>query len=184
MKVSVIVVAAMVITSVNAGLWNSTMDWFRGNGGRSTTALVEGSSSNGQSEAAIKGRICNYLQHILGELWDRANDLEAGLHDQLPEYLNLMKGIGENGRRIKKSQLGPKQKAGYLALNGRNRTIFTTFDEEYSGVIEDYGMTQGEFSRKKCPPESLGVLSLEEMIYHGHFLQLPDADGVIVFGEQ
>ncbi|KAH6572417.1 hypothetical protein BASA60_006630 [Batrachochytrium salamandrivorans] len=151
MKVSVIVVAAMVITSVNAGLWNSTMDWFRGNG---------------------------------GELWDRANDLEAGLHDQLPEYLNLMKGIGENGRRIKKSQLGPKQKAGYLALNGRNRTIFTTFDEEYSGVIEDYGMTQGEFSRKKCPPESLGVLSLEEMIYHGHFLQLPDADGVIVFGEQ
>ncbi|KAH9276285.1 hypothetical protein BASA83_000964 [Batrachochytrium salamandrivorans] len=196
MKFNALVVAAMVITSVNAVRYEGLPSGYdelpseaEYSGGRSTTVVTEGSSGNGQnppqeSEAARKAQICADFKRRLGDLWDRSVDLEAGFHDQLPEYHNLMKGIGENGRMIKKSQLGPKQVAGYLALNGRNRTILTIFDHEYAGVVGDYGMAWGGFSQNECPTESFSLLSPEEMVGYGHFLQLPDADGVIASSEQ
>ncbi|KAH6584964.1 hypothetical protein BASA60_000745 [Batrachochytrium salamandrivorans] len=179
MKFNALVVAAMVIASVNAvryegppvGMTNSPV-------GLSTVV-----NPPQESEAARKAQICADFKRRLGDLWDRSVDLEAGFHDQLPEYHNLMKGIGENGRMIKKSQLGPKQVAGYLALNGRNRTILTIFDHEYAGVVGDYGMAWGGFSQNECPTESFSLLSPEEMVDYGHFLQLPDADGVIASSE-
>ncbi|KAH6562738.1 hypothetical protein BASA50_010007 [Batrachochytrium salamandrivorans] len=196
MKFNILVVAAMVIASVNAVRYEGPPSGYdelpsgdENSGGRSTAVVAEGSSGNGQnppqeSESTTEDPICADLKRILSNLWDRSVDLEAGLHDQLPEYHNLMKGIGENGRRIKKSQLGPKQVAGYLALNGRNKTILTNFDDNYSGVVEDYSMTWGEFERNECSTESFSLSSPEEMLEEGHFLQLPDADGVIASSEQ
>ncbi|KAH6562729.1 hypothetical protein BASA60_011014 [Batrachochytrium salamandrivorans] len=187
MKFNALVVAAMVIASVNAGGADELPSGDENSGGRSTTVVAEGSSGNGQNIPQISDPkelpICEGLERRLGDLWNRANEIEAGFHGQLPGYLNLMKGLDLNGDKIEESQVGSEQAAGYSALSGRERVILTNFDHDYNGVMEDYGMTWGELSRK-CSAESLGVLSLEEMLEHGLFLQFPDADGVIASSEQ
>ncbi|KAH6583316.1 hypothetical protein BASA60_001498 [Batrachochytrium salamandrivorans] len=203
MKFNVLVVAAMAIASVNAvwyeGLPNGYDELpgeYEGppsgydelpsgaehSGGRSTTELTQGSSGNGQgkvqvSEATEKDQICEGLKRILSDLWDRSVDLASEFHDQLPDYSSLMNGIGKNGERIKHRKLGPTQVAGYLALSGKEKAILTNFDDNYSGVVEDYSMTWGEFERNECSTESFSLSSPEDMIQEGHFLQLPDADG-------
>ncbi|KAH9270607.1 hypothetical protein BASA83_007200 [Batrachochytrium salamandrivorans] len=69
--------------------------------------------------------ICEGLERRLGDLWNRANEIEAGFHGQLPGYLNLMKGLDLNGDKIEESQVGSEQAAGYSALSGRERVILT-----------------------------------------------------------
>ncbi|KAH9270595.1 hypothetical protein BASA83_007187 [Batrachochytrium salamandrivorans] len=152
MKFNALVVAAMAIASVNAVWYDELPSGDENSGGRSTTVVAEGSSGNGQgkvqvSEPTEKDQICDSIKTELGTLWGRSASLESEFQDQLPEYLNLMKGIGENGRRIKKSQLGSEQAAGYLALGGEERGILGAFKVEYAGVTENYGMIWGEFSR-------------------------------------
>ncbi|KAH6589489.1 hypothetical protein BASA50_009998 [Batrachochytrium salamandrivorans] len=171
MKFNALVVAAMVIASVNAGGADELPV------GLSTVENIP------QIPEPKKLPICEGLKLRLDELWDRAAILESELQDQLPEYLNLMKGLDLNGEKIEEGQLGSEQAAAYSALDSKDMVILKTFDEEYGGVMEDYGMTWGEFERK-CPAESRGVLSLEEMVQKGQFLQLPDAYGVTASSEQ
>ncbi|KAH6584473.1 hypothetical protein BASA61_007446, partial [Batrachochytrium salamandrivorans] len=47
----------------------------------------------------------------------QGRNLESELQDQLPDYLNLMKGLDLNGEKIEESQLGSEQAAGYSALS-------------------------------------------------------------------
>ncbi|KAH6583315.1 hypothetical protein BASA60_001497 [Batrachochytrium salamandrivorans] len=172
MKFNVLVVAAMVIASVNAGGADELPSGAEHSGGRSTTVVAEGSSRHKSNIPQIpepkKLPICEGLKLRLDELWDRAAILESELQDQLPEYLNLMKGLDLNGEKIEEGQLGSEQAAAYSALDSKDMFILKTFDEEYGGVMEDYGMTWGEFERK-CPAESRGVLSLEEMVQRDNF---------------
>ncbi|KAH9270606.1 hypothetical protein BASA83_007199 [Batrachochytrium salamandrivorans] len=135
MKFNVLVVAAMAIASVNA-VWYEGLLSETGNGsGRSTTVVAEGSSGNGQGKVQYSGPTekdpkCADLETRLGDLWNKATHLEAGLQDQLPVYFNLMNGIGKSGRKIKPHKLGSKQAAGYSELSDEEKVILDNFKAE------------------------------------------------------
>ncbi|KAH6585390.1 hypothetical protein BASA61_006869 [Batrachochytrium salamandrivorans] len=188
MKFNVLVVAAMAIASVNA-VWYEGLLSETGNGsGRSTTVVAEGSSGNGQGKVQYSGPTekdpkCADLETRLGDLWNKATHLEAGLQDQLPVYFNLMNGIGKSGRKIKPHKLGSKQAAGYSELSDEEKVILDNFKAEYGAVTEEYEKVRRELIQE-CLAESFDMISREEVIRKGHFLQFPDEDGVIAPSKQ
>ncbi|KAH6595451.1 hypothetical protein BASA61_003811 [Batrachochytrium salamandrivorans] len=181
MKFNALVVAAMVIASVNA-VWYEGLLSETGNGdGRSTTVVAEGSSGNGQGKVQYSGPTekdpkCADLETRLGDLWGKSASLESEFQDQLPDYSSLMNGIGKSGRKIKPHRLGTKQKAGYSELSDEEKAILDNFKAEYGAVMEEYEKVRRELIQE-CLAESFAMISREEVMRKGHFLQLPDEDG-------
>ncbi|KAH9251874.1 hypothetical protein BASA81_010194 [Batrachochytrium salamandrivorans] len=154
MKFNALVVAAMVIASVNASGADEPPSGAEYSGGRSNTELIQGSSGNGPGKSR-----------------------ESGVTEYDPKYAGLLQtNEGEDMRRrkIKKRKLKSKQTVTYLALSDEHKAKLKEIKAEYADVTKEYDETWEELIAKEGSAESLGVAPLEEMIERGHFLQWQD----------
>ncbi|KAH6560369.1 hypothetical protein BASA61_005091 [Batrachochytrium salamandrivorans] len=97
MKFNALVVAAMVIASVNASGADEPPSGAEYSGGRSNTELIQGSSGNGPGKSRESGVTeydpkCDPIIIKLNKIWIKVDVLEPGLRSQMPAYYKLMKG--------------------------------------------------------------------------------------------
>ncbi|KAH9277184.1 hypothetical protein BASA83_000044 [Batrachochytrium salamandrivorans] len=114
MKVNALVVAAMVITSVSAGLWRSTMGCF----GR-----ICGSDKSRGSEATKHNSICLAIAMQLFALWNDMGILDYRLQNPMQASHDLI----END--IKKGKLRAKGMVAYSELNSEDQANRKTLNK-------------------------------------------------------
>ncbi|KAH6585526.1 hypothetical protein BASA50_001135 [Batrachochytrium salamandrivorans] len=199
MKVKALVVAAMVITSVNAGWRRRFKDLFGGNGGKPRSVFPQDLSMNEWSmsqdteptkkESADdsnmngigKNLICDFLISI-------AEDLHRNIFGNVDEYrshlsvLYTLQGKAENLKEEEKED----HSASFEHVNGRLQAIkgeFTSLKDRYLEMLK-------QLVRNECMTESVHLTSPEDMeridIFLDELLNLrestrKDKEGVIVF---
>ncbi|KAJ1332394.1 hypothetical protein BSLG_008698 [Batrachochytrium salamandrivorans] len=165
MKFNVLVVAAMVIASVNA-VWHDNLPSGVENSGDMSKAESEESLLQGWNEPKVPKPIKDDSKY------------------QLPIYFNLMKGMDADGKKINPSILKAEQVTAYLELSDEKKATVEGFKTEYAGVMERYDAIWGEFIDSRCFTEDLLWMSPDEMIKRGPFPKLQDENDVDIPNEQ
>ncbi|KAH9268552.1 hypothetical protein BASA84_000157 [Batrachochytrium salamandrivorans] len=174
MKFNALVVAAMVITSVNAGLWRSTMGCF-GHSCRLRSASSQGSldsdSDESQESEAKTNPICLAIAMQLFALWNDMGILDYRLHNPMQASHDLI----END--IKKGKLRAKGMVAYSELNSEDQAKPENIEQGLVDLEQSYRQTWKELIKNKCSIESFFLLFPKEMEEQGHFPRWQD--GVI-----
>ncbi|KAH6601872.1 hypothetical protein BASA61_001672 [Batrachochytrium salamandrivorans] len=141
MKFNALVVAAMVITSVNAGLWRSTMGCF-GHSCRLRSASSQGSldsdSDESQESEAKTNPICLAIAMQLFALWNDMGILDYRLHNPMQASHDLI----END--IKKGKLRAKGMVAYSELNSEDQAKPENIEEGLIDLEQSYRQTWKE----------------------------------------
>ncbi|KAH6574649.1 hypothetical protein BASA60_005265 [Batrachochytrium salamandrivorans] len=173
MKVSALVVAAMVVTSANATVFGSFMDWFWGNGDGlesvSSPASTEPESGASQdpgptkeglgddsgSDAAKKSRICKCLASEL--LFSQKRMF--GDYSDFRIQVSILNKLRDNKENLKTGAMEDRF-ASYSLVNAKLEAIkksFTVSDEDYRETYRD-------FKTIHCSSKFLHLIPPEEMM--------------------
>ncbi|KAH9245396.1 hypothetical protein BASA81_017130 [Batrachochytrium salamandrivorans] len=126
MKVNALVVAAMVITSVNA-VWHDVFTGcFRGRCGMSKSESEESLLQKDGDEPKVPKPTkaspkCGSIVKELTDLRGDAYDIEATFRGQMPTHFNLMKGMDADDKKINPRILKAEQAAAYRALSNEDK---------------------------------------------------------------
>ncbi|KAH6572588.1 hypothetical protein BASA60_006557 [Batrachochytrium salamandrivorans] len=188
MKFNVLVVAAMVIASVNA-VWHDNLPSGVENSGDMSKAESEESLLQGWNEPKVPKPIkddskCDPIVEKLTDLRRETYNIEDELRERMPTYFNLMKGMDADGKKINPSILKAEQVTAYLELSDEKKATVEGFKTEYAGVMERYDAIWGEFIDSRCFTEDLLWMSPDEMIKRGPFPKLQDENDVDIPNEQ
>ncbi|KAH6589085.1 hypothetical protein BASA50_010250 [Batrachochytrium salamandrivorans] len=160
MKFNVLVVAAMVITSVNAKWYDVFTGCFRG---RCPLNIFK------SSKHTKFNPICDIIVKELADLRKDAYDIEAAFRSQLSDYSNLMKGMDAKGKKINPRMLKAEQVFAHRALSNEDKAKVDGFKTVYAVVMENYRKTWEKLMKNGCSIKSLSLFSPGEMIKRGPF---------------
>ncbi|KAH6575116.1 hypothetical protein BASA83_000916 [Batrachochytrium salamandrivorans] len=182
MKLNALVVAAMVITSVNAA----------GKGG--LLSCFGGICGSGKS----KDPICVRNNVKLFTLWDKVIDLDGEFQEQLPSFYNIItmgEGEDEKGKRVKKGKKEEKVEE-KEKINSKDEQI-RVWLESHPEAIPDlrkikskYDMLEKErckiwarLGNNECMNGGFKHTSLKELTRRGYLPKWYDENGVDFLGE-
>ncbi|KAH6570793.1 hypothetical protein BASA62_004142, partial [Batrachochytrium salamandrivorans] len=174
----VLVVAAMVITSVNAGLLGKLPSEAENSGDESGSVseqnLLQKDGNPSQdpeptkekqagdlSDEDKKNQICN---SILLELYDLRGRIIGLVHQLRVQMLTI------NDLNIKKSHLKPEEMDTHALSKYEVRAKMQSIENKYATVMGEYYQTWQDLAGSGCPTESLKSMFPEEMIDLDAFL--------------
>ncbi|KAH9273398.1 hypothetical protein BASA83_004402 [Batrachochytrium salamandrivorans] len=187
MKFNVLVVAAMVITSVNAvwhdvftGCFGDRCDMSKAGEFRrliqdelesvSPPELLGNDPNEPQeSDPPEYDPICDPILEELTLLRRESYDIEAAFRGQMPTHFNLMKGKDADGKKINPRTLKTEQVAAYLELSNEKKATVGGFKAEYAVVMEKYRKPWKELIKNRCLTESRIWMSPDEVTKRGPF---------------
>ncbi|KAH6597293.1 hypothetical protein BASA50_004645 [Batrachochytrium salamandrivorans] len=188
MKFNALVVAAMVITSVNAAGEGGLLSCF-GLGCR------PGKSKDPEPEADL---LCDFIDAELSLLWENVNVLNLKFEELDLDFHKIMMEKGddekyERGKRGKKGKKNKKAKKNSLKakliqdwLKSHPEAIpdLQKIKAEYDGYEETLHGIWKRLEETKCPVGHFEQLYSEEMTQMGYFPNWKDAKGRNILGDQ
>ncbi|KAH9276767.1 hypothetical protein BASA83_000902 [Batrachochytrium salamandrivorans] len=183
MKFNALVVAAMVITSVNAAGKRGLLSCFRGICGL-------GKSKDPKPEA---NPICDSIEAELYALWGNINVLNREFREQMPSFYGLMmmkkdaKGMherGKQGKKDKKGHLKAKMIQAWLKSHPEAIPDLQKIKAKSIGFKAEYNDIWKRFDKNKCQARRFERLSSKEMAKMGYFPKWKDAKGRNILGDQ
>ncbi|KAH9267080.1 hypothetical protein BASA84_000805 [Batrachochytrium salamandrivorans] len=184
MKFNALVVAAMVITSVNAA----------GEGG--LLSCFGGICGSGKPQDPI----CDSIEAELALLWDKVIDLNNEFQEQLPRFYRIMmmkEGNDEKGNKGKRGKKGKKDKKveEEEKINLKDEQIRTWFNvypkaipdlqgfkSKYDSLEKERNEILKRLDESECP-ETFRQSPLKELAKQGHVPKWYDEYGVNFLGE-
>ncbi|KAH6589853.1 hypothetical protein BASA61_005459 [Batrachochytrium salamandrivorans] len=177
MKFNALVVAAMVITSVNAGLFGKATNPFKKSGGGSMSEQLydplendedifqeSEPTKNGQyddSDDAEKTQDCNRMFTIAEKIQDNIFDLADDFRINLP--IPDAPNSGAN-------DLKPEAREGHAEFYSQIKDEQKAIKEKATFLKEKYEENWEKIVKTECPTESVRLLSPEEMMEIGIYL--------------
>ncbi|KAH6568653.1 hypothetical protein BASA62_005339 [Batrachochytrium salamandrivorans] len=183
MKFNALVVAAMVITSVNAAGEGGFLSCFG-------LSCRSGKSKDPEPEA---NPICNSIKAELHTLWIDISVLNREFREQMPSFYGLMmmekdaKGMHERGKRGKKDKKGhlkAKMIQDWLKSHPEAIPDLQKIKAKSIGFKAEYNDIWKRFDKNKCRARRFERLSSKEMTQMGYFPNWKDAKGRNILGDQ
>ncbi|KAH9268495.1 hypothetical protein BASA83_009338 [Batrachochytrium salamandrivorans] len=209
MKFSVLVAAAMVITSVNAGGdegFGGLLKKDDGGGPKSEApfglkvhplSLVLPKNKLGQLprfKPRKKDPVCDSIVEELSLSWSKFSHLDYGFWKQVPYFYGLMTGNGNKweGKKMdedgdggdKMHDLNPEAMQKWLKENPEAIPRLQEIKEESIGLEEGHREIWARLMYNRCSTKFLTRVSPAGMKKDGYFLQWKDENGVDALGEQ
>ncbi|KAH6566425.1 hypothetical protein BASA62_006703 [Batrachochytrium salamandrivorans] len=187
MKVSVLVAAAMVITSVNADRYEGFLDCL-GRICRSRSKLSQDSPKQGLSQRLQykkikKDPVCGPVVKELSLSRSKINEFNYKFENQVPDFHQLMMG-GDDDEEGTNHDLNLKKMQELLKSNPEAIPRLRELQTESIELKEEHLSIWKYLLGIDCPTEGLDHLSPEGMIQQGHFIDWYDNNGMDIFGEQ
>ncbi|KAH6572592.1 hypothetical protein BASA50_008013 [Batrachochytrium salamandrivorans] len=170
MKFNVLVVAAMVITSVNAVWYDVFTGCFRGRCGSNKPRVPK--------HIKVTSK-CGPIVEKLTDLRRETYNIEDELRERMPTYFNLMRGMYTDGDKIDPSMLKAEQVTAYLKLSDDDKAIVEGFKANHAGLMKEYRKTWKKYNKCHCFTEYPRLFSPDEVAKSGLFPKLQDKKDVI-----